>query len=190
MTMASMLIMIFFIVFILPIMPREVAMARAKKPPPSTHEEFVFHLRAPSLSYGFGIEPNRQRREWRPFDERVSAHFVTECIYPDRFKGRESKATIYPEEAMADPKLLDEDDVHRKWIGHIRSTKGEFETALWLPPPMCWRLAEAASSGLITSMLTNGLIEGRSMNRVTSVSFHGVEFDFHGVEFDPVAYIG
>ena len=98
-TITSMLIMIFFIVFIL---PREVPMARAKKPPPSTHEEFVFHLRAPSLSYGFGIEPNRQRREWRPFDERVSTHFVTECIYPDRFKGRESKATLYPEEAVMD----------------------------------------------------------------------------------------
>jgi hypothetical protein len=32
-------------------------------------------------------------------------------------------------------------------------------------------------------MLTNGLIETRGMNRVTYVSFHGIEFD-------PVAYVG
>lgn len=113
----------------------------------------------------------------------MSVHFVAECIWPDRLNGRESKATIYPEGAMADPKLLNEDDVHHKWIGHIRATKGEFETVLWLPPPTCWRLAEAAASGLITSMLTNGRTEGRSMNGVTTASFHGGEFD-------PVAYVG
>jgi hypothetical protein len=158
-------------------------MARPKKAPPPTHEEFVFHVRAPSLSYHFGIEHNRQRREWRPFDESEAIHFVAECIWPDRLKGREAKATLRPEPALVDHKLLDEDDVRRKWIGFTKATKGEFETVLWLPPAVCWRLGEAMASGLVRSMLTNGLIETRSMNRVTSTSFHGVEFD-------PVAYVG
>ncbi len=86
-------------------------MARAKKAPPPTHEEFVFHVRAPSLTYHFGIEHNRRRREWRPFDEHQTVNFVTECIWPDRFKGREGKATLYPEPAFIDHKLLDQDDV-------------------------------------------------------------------------------
>lgn len=160
-------------------MPR----AKGKKPPPATHEEFVFHLGAPSLSYHFGIEPDRKRQEWRPFDESHTLHFVTECIWPDRFKGREGRATIWPEPALVDHKLLDEDDVRRRWVGYIRATKGEFETAIWLPPLVCWRLGEAMASGLVRSMLTNGLTETRSKNRVTSVSFHGVEFD-------PVTYVG
>lgn len=129
-------------------------MARAKKSPPRTHEEFVFHVRAPSLSFSFSIEHNRQRREWRPFDEHQAVNFITECIWPDRFKGREGKATLYPEPAFVDHKLLDDEDVRRKWIGYVHATKAEFETTLWLPPPVCWRLGEAMASGLTRSMLT------------------------------------
>lgn len=157
-------------------------MPRPKKPIRS-HEEYVFHVRAPSLSYQFGIEHDRKRREWRPFHEGETVHFVTDCIWPDRFRGREGKATLNPEPALVDHKLLDEDDVRRKWIGYIRATKSEFEMALWLPPPVCWRLGEAMTSGLVRSMLTNGLIETQSKNRVTYVSFHGAEFD-------PVDYVG
>jgi len=158
-------------------------MPRAKKPPAPTHEEFVFHVRAPSLSYGFRIEHDRRRREWRPFDESETVNFVTECIWPDRFKGREGKATLYPEPALVDHKLLDEDDLLRKRFGYVRATKAEFETVVWLPPAVCWRLGEAMALGLVRSMLTNGVIEPRGMNRVTSASFYGQEFD-------PVAYVG
>ena len=159
-------------------------MARARKAPPPTHQEFVFHVRAPSVSYGFGIEHDRRRREWRPFDEHHALRFVTECIWPDRFKGREAKATIYPEPALADHKLLDGDgDVRRRWIGYVHATKTVFETVIWLPPPACWPLGDAMASGLIRSMLTNGPIEPRGMHRATSASFHGPEFD-------PVVYVG
>ena len=158
-------------------------MARAKKAPPPTHEEFVFHVRAPSLTYHFGIEHNRQRREWRPFDESETIRFVTECIWPDRFKGREGQAALRPEPAFVDHKLLDENDVLRKWVGYIHATKTVFETSISLPPPVCWRLAQAMESGLVRSMLTNGLIEPRGMNRVIHVSFHGQDFD-------PVEYVG
>lgn len=156
---------------------------RKPKKPVRTHDEYVFHIRAPSISYHFGIEHNRQRREWRPYDESQTIHFVTECIWPDRFKGREGKATLWPEPALVDHKLLAEDDVLRKWVGYIKASKGIFETSITLPPQVCWQLAQAMASGLATSMLTNGLIETRSMNRVTHVSFYGVEFD-------PIAYVG
>ena len=153
------------------------------KSPKRAHEEFVFHIKKPSLSYYFGVEHDRRRREWRPFDESVSVEFVTECIGPDRFKGREGKATLRPDEALVDHKLVDEDDVRRRWIGYIRATRSVFEANIYLPPSACWRLGEAMASGLISSMLTNGLMETRSMNRITSTSFHGVEFD-------PVTYYG
>ena len=105
-------------------------MVRAKKSSARSYEEFVFHIRAPSLSYEFGIEPDRKRREWRPFDESHTLNFVTECIWPDRFKGREGRATLWPEPALVDDKLLDEDDVRRKWVGYIRAPTGEFETSI------------------------------------------------------------
>ena len=158
-------------------------MARAKKAPPNAYEEFVFHVRSPALSYSFGIEHDRKRREWEPFSHRRSIEFITECIYPDRFKGREGKASIHPEEALADHKLLKPDDVLRKWVGYIRATKGEFETVLYLPPGDCWHIGAAMASGLVRSFLTNGLVETRGMNRITSSSFHGQDFD-------PVAYVG
>lgn len=150
---------------------------------PQTHEEFVFRIRIPSVSYSFAIEHDRRRREWQPFAENHTLSFVTECIWPERFKGREGKATIWPEPALVDHTPLDEEDVRRKWIGHIHATKGQFETALHLPPQVCWHLGGAIASGLISSMLTNGIIESRSINRVTWASFHGQDFD-------PVEYVG
>ena len=154
-----------------------------RKAPALTHEEYVFHVRAPSLSYSFGIEHDRKRREWWPFDESETLQFVAECIWPDRLKGRESRATLMPEPALVDHRLLEEEDLLRKRFGYIRATRKEFETVVWLPPAVCWRLGEAMMSGLICSMLTNGLVETRSLNRVTYVAFHGREFD-------PVAYVG
>lgn len=158
-------------------------MPKAKKAPPTTHEEYVFHIRKPSLSYHFGIEHDRKRRDWKPFDESETLNFVAECIWPDRLKDREAKVTLRPEPALIDCKLLDGDDVLRKQVGYIRATKGEFEIFLWLPPAVCWQLGEAMASGLVRSMLTNGRIEPLSMNRVIYVSFHGQEFD-------PAEYVG
>lgn len=157
-------------------------MPKPKMRPP-THEGFVFRIRTPSLSYGFAVQHDRRLQDVQPFEERETTQFVTECLSPERFAGREGTATIYPEPALAQPKLLEKDDVRRKWIGYTKATKREFETVIWLPPQVGWRLAEAISSGLIFSMLTNGMIEGRGMNRVTSVSFYGQEFD-------PVEYVG
>jgi hypothetical protein len=158
-------------------------MARTKKAPSVEYREFVFHVRAPSVSYGFGIEHDRRRRDWRLFDEHHTLHFVTDCIYPDSFKGREGKATVYPEPAYVAQDLPEQDDTRRKWIGYVHATKGQFETVIWLPPSACWSLGEAMASGLVRSMLTNGPVEPRGMNRVIHASFHGQEFD-------PVEYVG
>lgn len=149
----------------------------------TTYEEFVFHVLEPSLSYSFGIQHDRRLKEVEPFDERESLHFVTQCIWPDRFKGREGKATIYPEPDLTNPKLLEEDHVRRKWIGYVEATKGRFDTVLWLPPQIGWRIGEAIASGLVRSMLTNTVVQPRGMHRAIHASFHGVEFD-------PVEYVG
>ena len=161
----------------------EIELPSRRRSAAPTHQEFVFQIESPSASYGFRIEHDRKRREWQPFDEHHTLNFVTACIWPDRFKGRRGKATIYPEPAFVDHKLLAEDDVRRKWIGFVRATKTEFETVIWLPPQVCWPLGDAMASGLIRSMLTNGPIEPRGMHRVTSASFHGQNFD-------PSEYVG
>ena len=158
-------------------------MARKVQAPAVRFEEFVFWLSVPSVSYSFGVEHDRRRREWQPFAERHTLNFVTECIYPNRFNDRRGKATIYPEPALVDFQLLSDDDVRRRWIGYVRATKSEFEAVLWLPPKVLRPLGEAMASGLVRSMLTNGAVEPRGMHRVVSVAFRGQDFD-------PVGYIG
>lgn len=157
----------------------------AKRPAPRgpLHQEYVFHVRSPSLSYSYGLRHYRRRSEAEPFEEQAAVHFVTECIWPDRFKGREGKATLYPEPLLTDPKPISQDHVRRKWIGHIRAAKNDFETVIWLPPQAVWLLGEAMASGLVRSMLANAMVEPRGMNRVISASFEGSEFD-------PVEYVG
>lgn len=70
-------------------------MVRGKKVALPTHEEHVFHIRAPSLSYHDRLEHDRHRREWQPFDESEMVHLFTECIWPDRFgAGRQGDACL------------------------------------------------------------------------------------------------
>jgi len=57
------------------------------------------------------------------------------------------------------------------WLGYVHATKAKFEIAIYLPPSVCWRLGGAMASGLARSMLTNGPIEARGMNRITSATF-------------------
>ncbi len=150
---------------------------RATKPPVGSYEEFVFNVRAPSLSYSFGIEHDRHWRERRLFGERHTLDFATDCFSPDRLKGRQGKGTITPEPGMVDDKLLPENSPTRKWIGFIRATKVEFETVVWLPPEICWRIGDGMASGQIRTMLTSGPVEPRGMFRILRVSFRGAEFD-------------
>ena len=153
------------------------------KKPAEAWQEFVFRVAEPSLSYNFSVQHYRPRLLDRPFEEHRFLHFVAECLWPDRFAGRTGKATLLPEPALADPKLLKADDLLRHSIGYIRATKSVFEITIHLPPSDCWRLGEAMASGLVRSMLTNGRVETRGMVRLTSASFEGPEFD-------SVAYVG
>lgn len=147
------------------------------------YEEYVFHITAPSMHYSFSIEHDRKLREWEPFNEYESLQFDTECIWPDRFKGRKGTATIRPEPILAEPRKLAPDALQKSRFGYIHATRSTFEIAVGLPPQAYWRLGEAIASGLICSMLTNGKVDVRSFNRITSVSFYGQELD-------PVAYVG
>ena len=156
-------------------------MSRAKKSNTLTHEEFVFRVRSPSLNYGFGVQHARWKSE--PFDERHKLHIIAECISPDRFRDRECKVTIWAEPALADPQLLEANAHLRDAIGYIQVTKSVFEASVNLPPEACWKIGEAMASGLIQSMLINGRVEKRGMNRIRSTSFYGSDFD-------PVAYVG
>lgn len=157
-------------------------MARPRKTQ-SAYEEYVFHISAPSILYSFAIEHDRKVREWQPFSEDEHVQFETECLLPDRFKGRKGTAIIRPEPKLVEHKELAPDDPRRRRFGYIRATRSEFETVVWLPPPACWRLGEAIASGLARTMLTNGQVDVRSFNRITSISFYGQEFD-------PVEYVG
>lgn len=147
------------------------------KKPEQSYEEFVFHISEPALSYHFGIEHDRRFREEHPFKESLTMEMKSECLCPDRFSGRVGTISIYAEPDLETPKALPREDRRRQWIGYTRATKGQFETAIWLPPRALTQLPLAIASGLFTSMLTNSMVEPRGMFRLRSVSFRGVDFD-------------
>ncbi|MBU1374888.1 MAG: hypothetical protein KKE02_17735 [Alphaproteobacteria bacterium] len=148
-----------------------------------TYEEYVFLTRGPSLSYGLSIQHDTRRREWEPFQEHHSLSFMVDCVWPKRFKGRQGEATLHPEPALADTTLLAADDPRHRSLGYIRATKSVLKAIIFLPPVPCWQVGSALASGMITSMLTNGLAETRGIIRVTSASFRGADFD-------PFEYVG
>lgn len=158
-------------------------MPRKAKAPPLRHDEFVFWVHRPSLSYGFRLQHDRWIDD--PYDEHQSLSFVVECLCPDRFKGREAEAKFF-----ADRKLGAGSE-HRsrrpadppKAVGSIVVGKAKFEMGGFLPTEACWRLGTAMAAGTITSMTAGALWIKPSHAYLQSLSWHGPEFD-------PVAYIG
>jgi hypothetical protein len=158
-------------------------MAKTKKPPPSTHDEFVFWVRRPSPHYSFNLQHDRRIDD--PYNEHQSLSFIADCIYPDRFKDREASAQFFARESLAAGSELrkrrpEEPD---KAVGSIMAGKARFEVGGFLPPHICWELAAAMAAGTITSMNANAFWVGRGHAYLNSISFHGPEFD-------PVAYVG
>ena len=158
-------------------------MARAKKPPPSTHDEFVFWVRRPSIYYNFSFQ--HQRGEDDPYTERMSLTFAVECLYPDRVKGRAADAHFFPDDKLANGSKYRErkPDGPVRVLGSILVGKERFDVGGSLPPEILWRIASAMADGTITSMSMGGNWIKRGHAHITSISFHGPEFD-------PVAYIG
>ncbi|MBX9803775.1 MAG: hypothetical protein K2Y04_13575 [Caulobacteraceae bacterium] len=70
-----------------------------------------------------------------------------------------------------------------KGVGFMEAGKSKFQIDIRLPFDACWHVGAAMAAGTITSMLTNGPILHRAKALVTSISFHGPEFD-------PRAYVG
>lgn len=156
-------------------------MARTKAQKP-THEEFVFWVRRPSASYSFSLQHDRQIDD--PYDEHQSFSFQVECLYPDRFKGRDAEALFFARDS-----LTAGSEVRRRRpaepvraVGSIQVTRSRFEIGGFLPPEVCWQVCAAMAAGTITSMNANAFWQKPSHAYLNSISFNGPEFD-------PVAYI-
>ena len=157
-----------------------MAKSRTAKP---TYDEFVFRVRRPSASYSFSLQHDRRIDD--PYDEHQSFSFLVECLYPDRFKGREAEAQFFARDSLTagsevrrrrptDPILA---------VGSIRATKSRFELGGFLPPEVCWRICAAMAAGTITSMNTNALWQTAGHAYLNSISFRGPDFD-------PLEYLG
>jgi hypothetical protein len=155
-------------------------MAKAKVHKP-THEEFVFRVRSPSTSYGFSTQIMRHERD--AFWEHQTITFMAECLYPDRFVGREAMVRLSGYRDQMDMKLRLGGDWKPQAIGYMVAGKSQFEIDVSLPLDSCWQVGTAMSAGSITSMLLNGPVLFRGKATVTSISFNGPDFD-------PLAYIG
>lgn len=146
------------------------------------HEEFVFEVRDPAVSYHFTLQ--HERRASDPYNEMLSVNFLAECIYPQRCSGRVAQAGFH-----ADVKLERGSD-HRKRlhpdlvaVGSIRIGKDRFEVGGFLPPAVCWRLGAAIADGTVNAMLASGRFPTKGHGFLGSVSFHGRDFD-------PYDYVG
>lgn len=151
---------------------------KARKP---THEEFVFRVQAPSTSYSFSTQIMPQERD--AFWEHQSIIFMAECLYPDRFKGREAKVHLSGYRDQMDMALRIGRDWKPEAIGWMDAGKSKFEINASLPLDACWQVGAAMAAGTITSMMLNGPVLSRGRTTLTSISFNGPEFD-------PLDYIG
>ena len=150
--------------------------------PAIRYEEFVFRVRQPSTYFNFSLQHDRHADD--PYDEAHTLSFIAECIYPKRCKGRETVAHFHP-----DPSLTEGSEHRRhckerpKAVASIIVGKSRFEVSGFLPPELCWRVGQAMATGTITSMTTNGQFPTLGHGYLSSVSFHGPEFD-------PLDYVG
>lgn len=147
------------------------------------YDEFVFWVRRPSATYTFSLQ--HDRRIDYPYDEHQSFSFLVECLWPERFHGREAEAHFFADESLTAGSY-----VHRRRpsetilaVGSIRATKCQFEVGGFLPPEVCWQVCAAMAVGTITSMGANG-------HWITPGHAYLNSISFRGPEFDPVAYLG
>lgn len=154
------------------------ARTKARKP---THEEFVFRVGDPSTSYGFGLKFRDENRD--AFFEHQSVSFMADCLYPDRFRGRAAKVRLFGYREQMDMEARQSGAWTPEVVGFMEAGKSRFEVSVSLPLDACWQVGAAMSAGTITSMLLNGPVLSRGKTKLTSVSFHGPDFD-------PADYIG
>lgn len=145
---------------------------KASKP---THEEFVFEVRRPSVSYGFSLQPLRHDPD--AYWEYPSFEFVASCLHPDRFRGREALGRVSGDRDLMNLDLRRRAQGQRNGVGFMEAGKAKFEISARLPFDACWQISAAMAAGTITTMLTNGPVLHRGKALVTSISFEGPAFD-------------
>ena len=150
--------------------------------PPVKHDEFVFWVREPSIRYGFAIQ--HMRDETDPYNERLSLNFVVECLAPEKFLGRTTRAQFFHDHDLAhgSEHRLKPFDRPRSVAG-VEINKSRFDLGGHLPPEALWQLGHAMAAGTVTSLTAGGIWVGRGRAHLRSLSFHGPDFD-------PIEYIG
>jgi hypothetical protein len=155
-------------------------MAKRPKAAMPIYEEFVFRVRDPSTTYRFGLSHDRGTTD--TFDESLSLTCVADCLYPDRFAGRSATVHIHsgPDLAVQNARRP---ETPPTGVAFLRVTPSVFEVWAGLPGQTCWRVADSIANGTINVMLLHGPKPVRGKSNLTSISFHGPEFD-------PVEYVG
>lgn len=138
------------------------------------HEEFVFRISDPSLTYH--LSTYRSRLNPDPFEERPTLEFAAHCLAPDRFKGRAATVRLRGERDFV-ARVMDARNDPPDGAGSIVATKSSFEVWAECPAENCWRLGQAMQAGLIMYMLANAPAFAPKHSFLNSVSFKGPNFD-------------
>ncbi len=145
------------------------------KKPVEQHEQFVFEVGAASWAYHFGVRHDRHDPD--PYWEHQSLEFPAQCLYPDRFKGREAKVRVMGSRDLAERDRLQGRDKPPNGVGFIEVRGQRFEVMLSLPSDACWAVGQAISAGSIRYVVTNGPRVFRGSALIRSMSFDGPAFD-------------
>lgn len=98
---------------------------RSNKASKPTHEEFVFEVRRPSVSYGFSLQPLRHDPD--AYWEYPSFEFVASCLHPDRFRGREALGRVSGDRDLMNLDLRRRPQGQRNGVGFMEAGKAKFE---------------------------------------------------------------
>jgi hypothetical protein len=139
------------------------------------HEQFVFEVGTPSWAYSFALQ--HDRRDPDPYWEHQSLEFPAQCLYPDRFKGREAKVRVMGNRDLAGRDRRQSQEKPPNGVGFIEVRGQKFEVLLSLPSDACWQVGHAISAGSIRYVVTNGPPVFRGSALIRSMSFDGSEFD-------------
>lgn len=139
------------------------------------HEQFVFEIGPPSWAYHFALQ--HDRRDPDLYWEHQSLGFPAQCLYTDRFKGREAKVRLMGSRDLAGRDRMRSRETPPNGVGFIEVRGQRFEVMLSLPSDACWQIGHAISAGSIRYVVTNGPRVFRGWALVHSMSFEGPGFD-------------
>lgn len=139
------------------------------------HEQFIFEVGTPSWAYHFAIQ--HDRRDPDLYWEHQSLELPAQCLYPDRFKGREAKVRLLGSRDLAGRDRTRSRETPANGVGFIEVRRQRFDVMLSLPSDACWHIGHAISAGSIRYVATNGPRVLRGSALVGSMSFDGPAFD-------------